>query len=109
MKEIRKLQQRIGVKKIHKMIRKKLKKNGISIGRDRLYDILREESMLIKKKKAFTPKTTNSNHYLPMFKNLLKSCDLTGSNQAWVCDITYIRTEEGFTYAAIIQRPTLVR
>ena len=84
------------------MIRKKLKKTGVSIGRDRLYDILREESMLIKKKKAFSPKTTNSNHYLPTFKNVFKSCKLTGPNQAWVSDITYIRTEEGFTYAAII-------
>jgi transposase InsO family protein len=44
------------------------------------------------------PKTTNSRHSLPEFHNPVKDLELTGPHQAWVSDITYIRTDEGFLY-----------
>ncbi len=98
----RKIQPRVGVRKLHKMIHKDLEVHDVSIGRDRLFNVLREESMLIDKKKAFSPKTTNSRHSLPVFRNLLKLYEPTAPNQVWVSDITYIHTEEGFVYAALI-------
>jgi len=102
IRDYRKTQPRVGVRKLQKMIEQTLKENNISIGRDRLFDLLRENSMLVEKKKAFTPKTTNSRHYLPVFGNLLNKYDVTAPNQAWVSDITYIHTEEGFVYAALV-------
>jgi transposase InsO family protein len=102
VKSERKVQPRVGVRKLHRIIAGDLRKHGVRIGRDRLFDILREESMLIGKKKAFKPKTTNSKHTLPVFRNLLKLYEPTAPNQVWVSDITYIRTEEGFAYAALI-------
>jgi len=98
----RKVQPRIGTRKLHSLIKKDLSNHCVSIGRDRLFNVLREASMLVDKKKAFIPKTTNSRHTLPTFKNLFKIYELTGPNQGWVSDITYIKTEEGFTYAALI-------
>ena len=98
----RKIQPRVGVRKLHKMIGKDLEMHDITIGRDRLFDVLREEALLIEKKKSFVPKTTNSKHSLPVFRNLLKLYEPTAPNQVWVSDITYIHTEEGFVYAALI-------
>lgn len=98
----RKIQPRVGTRKLHKMIAKNLEKSNIQIGRDRLFNLLKEEEMLIDKKKAFVPKTTNSRHSLPIFTNLLKDSLLIAPNEAWVSDITYIKTEEGFVYAALI-------
>jgi putative transposase len=57
--------------------------------------------MLIEKKKS-TPKTTNSRHCLPVFHNLVKDIEITAPNQVWCSDLTYIRTDENFMYAALI-------
>jgi transposase InsO family protein len=48
------------------------------------------------------PKTTNSRHSLPVFHNLVNGMELTGPNQAWAADITYIRTDEGFLYLSLL-------
>ena len=98
----RKVQPRIGVRKLHKIIEEDLSKHSVSIGRDRLFKVLREESMLVDKKKAFTPKTTDSTGNLKNYINLLELYEPTAPNHVWVSDITYIRTDEGFVYAALI-------
>jgi putative transposase len=46
--------------------------------------------------------TTNSNHDLPRFANLVKGVAVTHPNQIWVSDITYIRLGSGFVYLAIV-------
>ncbi len=98
----RKVQPRVGTRKLLVLLKEDLKRHRVSIGGDRLFNVLREASMLVDEKKAFTPKTTNSKHTPPTFKNLLKRYELTGPNQGWVSDITYVKTEKGFTYAALI-------
>jgi transposase InsO family protein len=97
----RNLQSRLGGKKVLQLISNDLKDNGISIGRDRFFDVLREKGMLIEKKKS-APKTTNSRHNLPVFYNLVKDVEISKPNQAWCSDLTYIRTDEDFMYAALI-------
>lgn len=57
--------------------------------------------MLVQHKPA-RARTTNSRHSLPVFRNLLAGMDLQAPNEAWVSDLTYIRTDEGFLYAALI-------
>ena len=100
VKTERKVQSRLGGRKVLHLMRKDLCKSQ-SIGRDRFFTLLRENNMLIEKKKS-APKTTNSRHSLPVFHNLIKDIAITGPNQAWCSDLTYIRTDENFMYAALI-------
>jgi transposase InsO family protein len=62
---------------------------------------LKEKSLLLERLPG-TPKTTNSRHSLPLFHNLVKDLELTGPNQAWAADITYIRTDGGFLYLSLL-------
>jgi len=101
VKTERKIQSRLGGRKVLHLIKNDLHDSGVNIGRDRFFNILRENNMLIEKKKT-APKTTNSRHYLPVFHNLVKDIDITAPNQAWCSDLTYIRTDENFMYAALI-------
>src|SRR5262249_34299707 len=57
---------------------------------------------LVPKKRPQWPKTTRIDPNLPVFKNLIKRRKVTGPNQVWVADITYIRTEEAFVFLALI-------
>jgi len=90
-----------GTIKIYKAIKPALIDLKIKLGRDSLFDILRDHNMLISKKKA-SCKTTDSYHHFHKYNNLLKDMDVTIPNQVWVSDITYIRTVKGFCYLALI-------
>jgi len=97
----RHIQPREGTKKLYSGIKAQLKAKGIKVGRDKLFDILRDHEMLIKPRKSHV-KTTNSNHQYKKYDNLVKDFRPTGKNQLWVSDITYIRTVNGFCYLALI-------
>jgi len=73
----------------------------VSIGRDRFFEVLAAADLLVVPKPS-APRTTNSRHSLPVFVNLLAGKELCAPNEAWVSDLTYIRTAEGFMYAALI-------
>jgi transposase InsO family protein len=62
---------------------------------------MRESSLLVAAKRKWV-KTTDSNHHCPIYPNLVKNFILTGINQIWVVDITYIRILLGFVYLAVI-------
>ena len=97
VRQIRKRQPRVGGKKLHRM----LQAQDIDLGRDKLFDILRENRLLVKPRKRYT-KTTYSHHRFRKYKNLIREVDLTRPNQIYVSDITYIDTLEGFCYLALI-------
>lgn len=97
----RALQPRLGGKKLYYLLKPKLKPAGVRIGRDRFFEVLREKGLLLEPLPK-APRTTNSRHSLPVYTNRLADMELTGPNQAWVSDITYIRTEEGFLYLSLI-------
>lgn len=97
----RRLQPRIGGRKLLYMLQAEMADAGVSVGRDRFFELLAIHNMLVVPKRA-RPRTTNSRHSLPVFHNLLAGMELTAPNQAWVSDLTYIRTDEGFLYAALI-------
>lgn len=78
-----------------------LRKRGIKIGETRLRRILRQFNLGIKPKRRFV-KTTDSKHDFEVYKNLLPEMTVTGVNQVWVADITYIRVQTGFIYLAVI-------
>lgn len=73
---IRKDMPRLGCKKIHYL----LKEKGIDTGRDILYDILRNNRMLIKRKKKYAV-TTNSKHWMKKYPNLIRGFSFSAPNQ----------------------------
>lgn len=101
VKHIRKRQPRMGSLKLYGKIQEDLYQYGIKIGRDKLHSLLREQGMLVAKKKRFTV-TTNSYHKFHRWPNLLQEINLTAPEQAWVSDITYIHTKEGYMYLFLV-------
>ena len=71
------------------------------MGRDKLFTFLRQEKMLVKKKKNYT-KTTDSFHRFHKYKNIIIDIEVNAPEQVWVSDITYIKTELGHTYLSLI-------
>jgi len=101
VKEERKDQPRVGVRKLYEALHTLFILDGLKVGRDKLFDILREHEMLIRRKRA-SCKTTDSYHRFHKYNNLVKDMEVTTPNQVWVSDITYIRTIKGFCYLALI-------
>ncbi len=101
VKEERKDQPRVETRKLHEALLPCFMADNIKVGRDYLFDILREHDMLVRRKKAYC-KTTNSYHRFHKYSNLIKDLSITRPNQVWASDITYIRTVKGFCYLALI-------
>jgi transposase InsO family protein len=97
----RRMQPRIGGRKLLFLLKAEMDEAGIAMGRDCFFELLSQRNLLVVPKPG-RPQTTNSRHSLPVFHNLLAGRALLGPNEAWVSDLTYIRTEEGFLYAALI-------
>jgi len=91
----------MGCKKVHFKLKDQLKEHGIYCSRDKLFTILREGDMLIKKRKRYV-KTTQSYHRFYKYKNLVQDKLINGSEQVWVSDITYIKTQEKSMYLSLI-------
>ena len=71
------------------------------VGPNRVYRIMREDNLLCLRKRKFLV-TTNSDHDRPVYPNLAGNMMLSGINQLWVADITYIRLELEFVFLAVI-------
>ncbi len=81
-------------------ITRELRNNGIVVNRKTVEDLMRENGIAAKRKKKFKA-TTNSNHNLPVARNRLKrQFKAKHPDQAWVGDITYVATDEGWLYLA---------
>lgn len=101
VKRLRKYQPRSGGRKLFYLVQPFFKKEGIKMGRDKFFDLLRERNLLIKKKKR-TAKTTNSNHHFRKHPNLIVDLKVEKPNQLWVSDITYVRFGRTFFYLSLI-------
>jgi putative transposase len=73
----------------------------IKIGRDKFYRFLRIHQLLVPKTKNYIT-TTNSKHMFKKYKNLVKDQVPNRPEQLWVSDITYIKTENGHNYLALV-------
>jgi putative transposase len=93
---------RLGGRKLYYLIKPELQAAGVKLGRDRLFMELRKADLLVERKPSEWPKTTHFNANLPVFKNLIRGRKLSGPNQVWVADITYIRTGQAFLYLALV-------
>lgn len=102
VQEERRLQPRIGTRKLLFMLGVSLKEAGVKMGRDRLFEVLRKNDLLVPLRRAEYPRTTDSYHCLPVFENLVRERVVVRPNEVWVGDLTYIRTAEGFLYLALL-------
>jgi transposase InsO family protein len=82
-------------------ITEELKRRGWEVGAKRVRRLMREDNLLCLRRRKFVV-TTNSNHSRPVYPNLVREMVLTGIDQLWVADITYIRLETEFVYLAVI-------
>lgn len=85
----------------YRRVTKQLKKHGIIANHKRVLAVMRKESLLVRPKRRFV-RTTDSKHPYPVYPNLARSITLTGLNQLWVTDITYIHLVYGTVYLAAI-------
>jgi transposase InsO family protein len=99
--QIRKKMQQTGTRKLLKTLQPVLQQNNIKMGRDALFDLLRYKGLLVRKTKRFHI-TTDSNHFYYTSPNLLKDMEVTHAEQVFVNDITYIKTDEGYAYLALV-------
>jgi putative transposase len=82
-------------------IKRELRDRGWDVNRKRVQRLMREDNLLCVVKRKFVV-TTDSAHGLKVYPNLAVSMVLSGVDQLWVADITYIRLEEEFVYLAVI-------
>ena len=80
---------------------RELKRRGWAVNHKRVYRLMREDNLLCLRKRKFVV-TTESDHGLPVYPNLARRMTLTGLDQLWVADLTYIRLELEFVYLAVI-------
>jgi putative transposase len=99
--EHRRLQPRLGGLKLHHLMKGDLAAMGIKLGRDRFFDVLRGENLLIERRRSRT-RTTDSFHRFRVWPNRMKGLEIERADQAWVADITYIRLRGGFAYLFLV-------
>jgi transposase InsO family protein len=99
--EIRREIPQIGTRKLFHMIRTPLQAHGIKMGRDILHSLLLEHGLTIKRKKRYV-KTTDSNHWMKKYSNLIKELQVIEAEQVWVADITYIQVNRNFNFLSLI-------
>lgn len=104
LKEVAKIRTKMiqtGTRKLYEHLKPVLPQQGIKMGRDALFSLLRNKGLLIRKTKRYHV-TTDSKHFFYTAPNLLKELEITHAEQAFVCDITYIKTDKCHAYAAIV-------
>jgi putative transposase len=98
---VRARQKRIGARKLLYVLRDFLGRHEIGMGRDAFFDLLREHSLLVRRRRLRKPRTTFSGPWR-RYPNLIRDLVPTGANQVWVSDITYVRVGEGFAYLSLV-------
>lgn len=97
--QTRRLLPRLGTRKLYYKLQEDLE--ALNVGRDKLFNILRANHLLIKPKRTYQI-TTNSHHRFRKHKNIVHNLEITKPNQVWVSDITYIGTRKTPCYLSLI-------
>jgi putative transposase len=98
---IRKHQPRCGGRKLFIMLQPFFDEYDMAIGRDRFFDLLRRNKLLVRKRKR-SVHTTNSKHHFRRYPNLVKDFTPLKAHEMWVADITYIPLKHRFAYLYLI-------
>jgi putative transposase len=78
------------------------REEGMHVNRKRVLRLMQQDNLLCLRRKAFVPQTTDARHDWEIVPNLVRGLRLTGLDQLWVADITYIRLQEEFVYLAVV-------
>ncbi len=90
-----------GTRKLYEHLQPVLPDIKVKMGRDGLFNLLRDKKMLIRKTRQFHV-TTDSNHSFYTSPNLLKDTEITHAEQLFVTDITYLKIDQGHAYLALV-------
>lgn len=101
VKQQRKLMPRLGGKKLYFLLSNQFNEAGFKIGRDKFFSILKNQRLLVSKRKTHHI-TTMSKHRFFKHPNRIKNLVINRAEQVWVSDITYIKTNEGFNYLHLV-------
>ena len=102
VQQIRADMPRIGTRKLQYLLTDTLAEHQIKMGRDKLFDLLADYGMLVRRRKRRKTYTTDSNHPFRKYPNLIRDVVVTGPNQLWVSDITYICLASNFCYLSLV-------
>jgi transposase InsO family protein len=78
-----------------------LRARGLAVNHKRVARLMREDNLLALRRRRFVS-TTDSGHELEVYVNLAARMKVTGPNQLWVADITYVRLKQEFVYLAVV-------
>ncbi len=85
----------------YRRVTAQLRRDGVVVNHKRVLRIMRENKLTCKARRRFV-RTTDSAYGLLVYPNLLTDITVTGPNQVWVGDITYVRLPVGFCYLAVL-------
>ena len=91
----------MGTLKIRSELKEEIKKCGRGYGKNKFFDLLRNNDLLLKRHKRYCI-TTDSNHAFRKHNNELIRANIIAPDEAWVSDITYLRTREKFVYLSLV-------
>ena len=103
--ELRDVLQRLAVGHRHYGYRRLsvlLRREGWAVNHKRVLRLMRTDNLLCLRRRAFIPATTDSRHEWRVVPNLARGMQLTGLDQLWVADITYLRLLEEFAFLAVV-------
>ena len=98
----RKLQKRLGTRKLLEEMKDFLDLHDFQLGRDAMFDLLRDHRLLVNKRKRSGPTTTFSKHRFRKYPNIIRNFTPIAPNQLWVSDITYLQLNNGFAYLSLV-------
>lgn len=99
--ELRRKMPRLGTRKLYFLLKPQLEDKGIKLGRDGLFNYLREQRLLVTPKRSYI-KTTQSKHWMRKHPNLFQHMEMERPEQAYVSDITYVESDEGVHYLSLV-------
>jgi putative transposase len=79
-----------------------LRREGWAVNHKRVLRLMRTDNLLCLRRRAFVPATTDSRHDWRVVPNLARGMEVTGLDQLWVADITYLRLLEEFAFLAVV-------
>ena len=86
----------------YRRVAAQLRREGWAVNRKRVLRLMRADNLLCLRARPFVPITTGSQHGWRVVPNLARGMQLSGLDQLWVADITYVRMREEFAYLAIV-------
>lgn len=99
VQDLRRRHKRMGTRKLLNELQGAMIVRGVKMGRDRLFELLRRHDLLVRPKRRRCRTTWPGDWYC---ENRLAETTVERVNQAWVSDITYVETEEGFAYLSLV-------